>query len=66
MFVYQLSNIFLYFIIISCVYEFMNIVDYGIFVSVKYVNMGNVDGVYGIINYNSFVSVFIMKYYEIY
>lgn len=44
----------------------MNIVDYGIFLSVKYVNMGNVDGVYGIMNYNSFVSVFIMKYYEIY
>lgn len=37
-----------------------------IFLSVRYVNMGNVGGVYGIMNYNSFVSVFIRKYYEIY
>lgn len=64
MFAYQLSNTFPHLTTTSCAHELMNTVDHGIFLSVKYANMGN--GVHGIINYNSSASVFTTKHYEIY
>lgn len=66
MFAYQLTNTFPHLTTTSCAHELMNTVDHGIFLSVKYANMGNVDGVHGIMNYNSSASVFTTKHYEIY
>lgn len=43
MFAYQLSNTFPHLTTTSCAHELMNTVDHGIFLSVKYANMGNAD-----------------------